>query len=244
MATGVNSTTRSRNVQTYGPGIAIAFARWTPTTDATQTLTESAGISSIERTAAGSYTVTFSDLPMHITPIGCSFVENDTTKRHVFRVESTDSEAGTATLTHKVSTFTTESSLTTVCVRLADVSAASSAYAVAPCAGTVSKVYSALGGAISTANAAVTTAINGTPITNGALTVAYSGSAAGDVDSATPTAANTVAAGNLLTVTSDGASDDTATLDVVFVIQGTGNAPALSDTVDELSVAFLLRIAS
>lgn len=106
-----------------------------------------------------------------------------------------------------------------VTVRLADISTASSVYVAVPLAGTITKIYSALGAAISGADAAVTCSIGATAITNGALTVAQSGSAAGDVDVATPSALNVVVAGDVLKVTTDGASTDTATLDVTFLIQ-------------------------
>lgn len=110
-----------------------------------------------------------------------------------------------------------------VSTTLADVSAASSAYCVAGAAGVINKIYSRLGGAITGADSALTTAISTgggafTAITNGGWTVAQSGSALNDIDSATPTAANTVAAGDVLRVTTDGASSTTATLDVNFVI--------------------------
>lgn len=106
-------------------------------------------------------------------------------------------------------------------VRLADVSAASSCYVAVPKAGTITKIYSALGGAITVADANVTCSIGTTAITGGALVIAYDGSAAGDVDVATPTAANVVAAGNVIKVTSDGGSTDTATLDITLLIQET-----------------------
>lgn len=103
-------------------------------------------------------------------------------------------------------------------VRMTDVSAASTVYSVAPVAGTISKIYSSLGGAITVADSALTSQINGVGITNGDWTVAYTGSAAGDVDSATPTAANTVAAGDKVAFISDGGSSTTATLDIYYVI--------------------------
>src|ERR1700682_866674 len=64
------------------------------------------------------------------------------------------------------------------------------AYTRAPFRGKVIKVGSVLYGAITTADAVVATAINGTAITGGAITIAQSGSAAGQVDTATPTGAN------------------------------------------------------
>ena len=102
-------------------------------------------------------------------------------------------------------------------VELADISTASSCYVVAPFAGTISKIYSVINGAISGANSIITSNINGVAITNGSLTVAFSGSAAGHIDSATPTALNTVAAGDLITITTDGGS--TGTVKTVLTIE-------------------------
>lgn len=71
-------------------------------------------------------------------------------------------------------------------------SSTSLAYARAPFRGKVLKVFSVIGSVLSTADATVTTSINGTAITTGVLTITQSGSAAGDVDTALPTAANNV----------------------------------------------------
>jgi len=68
---------------------------------------------------------------------------------------------------------------------------------VSPCAGTIVKIWSVLNGeAIATGNATLTGKIGSTAITNGVLTIAVADSAVGDIDSATPTAANTVVAGS------------------------------------------------
>jgi hypothetical protein len=80
-------------------------------------------------------------------------------------------------------------------VKMADVSTAGSVYVVAPDAGKIIKISSVLGGAIGTANAGITTEIDGAAVTGGAITIATSASAAGDVDSAEPTAANSVEEG-------------------------------------------------
>ena len=104
-------------------------------------------------------------------------------------------------------------------VELDDISTASSAYVVCPFAGTVTKIHSVLHSAITVADSALTTAINGTAITNGNWVVAFTASAAGDVDSATPTAANTVAIGDALRVTTDGASTTAARLTITFTIK-------------------------
>lgn len=70
---------------------------------------------------------------------------------------------------------------------------------VAPAAGTITKVRSVLlGAALTTGDCTLTGKINTVAITNGALTVTQSGSAIGDVDVATPTAARTVAAGDFV----------------------------------------------
>lgn len=219
---GMENINFHKPLRCYGPDHVLAYVRWTPASSpAAQVITDAQGVSSVTRTAAGTYTVTFPYDVKDIIPMS----------RGVTAVTPT---SGTATVT------STASNTTTVYCRIEDVSAASTGRAVATVGGKVTKVWSVLGGAITVANAAVVTNIAGTPITGGALTVAYSGSAAGDIDSATPTAANTVTAGQLLTAVSDGGSTDTQTLDVFFVIEGT--APA--DVNSELTFAFLLRVAN
>lgn len=105
-------------------------------------------------------------------------------------------------------------------LRITDISAASdSAIGVSPIAGKVVEVITVLQGAISVADAVLAPKIGTTAITGAGITVAQSGSAAGDVDRAHPTAANTVAAGSTLKVTTDGASTTTAACDCYFVIE-------------------------
>ena len=102
---------------------------------------------------------------------------------------------------------------------MADVSAASSTFAYVPVRGKVIKVGSVLGGAITSADSALTTEINGTAVTGGSFTVAYTSSAAGDVDSAVPTAANAVNVGDAFEWVTDGASSTTATLHCFAIIR-------------------------
>jgi len=102
---------------------------------------------------------------------------------------------------------------------IADLSTADTIYLPAGVTGTLYKVYTALGAAIATADATVSVSINGTPVTNGSVTVAYSGSAAGDIDSATPTANNTMTAGDKIAIATDGASTNTAEVYVQLVIK-------------------------
>ena len=90
---------------------------------------------------------------------------------------------------------------------------------VAPVAGTITLVQTVLNAALATGDATFTTAIAGTAVTGGVVTATQSGSAAGDVDSATPTALNTVAVGNLITVTGGGSSTATATANIQVLIR-------------------------
>lgn len=104
-------------------------------------------------------------------------------------------------------------------VQLADLSTASDAWVVVPVGGTVAKIYTVIDAAITTADANLTFKINATTITSSGITVTQSGSAAGDVDSSTPSALNTVVAGDKLRVTTDGASDTTCKVTVTFLIK-------------------------
>lgn len=81
-------------------------------------------------------------------------------------------------------------------------------------AGSITKIRSVLNGALATGDATLQAKINGTNVTNGLITATQSGSAAGDVDVATPTAANTFAAGDVISITGGGASTATATANV------------------------------
>lgn len=89
---------------------------------------------------------------------------------------------------------------------------------VSPVAGVITKIQSVMNAALATGDATLTAAINGTDITTGVLTLTQSGSAAGDVDVCTPTALNTVAVGDVVTLTGGGASTATATANVSLLI--------------------------
>jgi len=106
-------------------------------------------------------------------------------------------------------------------VTMADVSTAASVWVVSPYAAKIKKVYSVINGAIATANAAITVELAGVAVTGAGITIAYSGSAAGDVDSATPTALNTVTAGQAIEIITDGASTNTVIATFTLVMQRT-----------------------
>jgi len=86
-------------------------------------------------------------------------------------------------------------------------------------AGEVVEIRTAIDAAISGADADITPKIGGTAMTNGLITIAQSGSAAGDTDVSRPTAARTVAAGDTIEIETDGASTGTAKLAVTIVIK-------------------------
>jgi len=102
---------------------------------------------------------------------------------------------------------------------IADISTASSTFVPVPDGGKIIKIITALQGAIGTANAAITFEIGGTAVTGGAITVTQSGSAAGDIDTAEPTAANDVAEDGSIEMITDGSSSNTIKLVVTFVIR-------------------------
>lgn len=88
-----------------------------------------------------------------------------------------------------------------------------------PFPGTVTGIYSRLKAPLTTGNATLTAKIGATAITNGVLTITQAGSAIGDIDSATPSAANTVVAGSNLSVTCGGTNDAAVGAAVVFIIR-------------------------
>jgi len=106
-----------------------------------------------------------------------------------------------------------------ITAEIEDISTASSTFVAIPDGGKVVKILTALQGAISGANAAITFEVGGTAMTNSAITVAYDGSAAGDVDSSEPSAANRVEEGGTIEMITDGGSTGTAKLLVTFVIR-------------------------
>lgn len=105
-----------------------------------------------------------------------------------------------------------------------DVSTAASFWIPSPCTGTISKIHSIINGAIAVADAVLTFEIGGVLITDGSsnnLTITQSGSAAGDVDTMTPTGANTLAIGDKIELITDGGSTNTIISQIVLTVTPT-----------------------
>jgi hypothetical protein len=106
-----------------------------------------------------------------------------------------------------------------LCLDIADGSADATYYLVCPWAGDITGIRTVIDGAVSTADITVTPKIASTGITNGVVTITSSASAAGDVDTATPTAANTVTAGQAINlVVAGGGSGGSPRIHVVVLL--------------------------
>jgi hypothetical protein len=79
---------------------------------------------------------------------------------------------------------------------------------VAPFAGTLTRIQTVIAGALATGDATLTAAIGGVAVTGGAVTITQAGSAAGDVDEATPSAANAVSPGSVISLTVGGTNSN------------------------------------
>jgi hypothetical protein len=95
-------------------------------------------------------------------------------------------------------------------VYMADVSTASSAFVAIPSACQLLKIVSALGVAITGADAVLTVEVNGTAVTGNTWTITQSGSAPGDLDTYEPASPTDLVEGDVLEIISDGASSTTA----------------------------------
>lgn len=110
---------------------------------------------------------------------------------------------------------------TTLNFFIADVSTAGQIFVPIPIGfdGQVIEVRTALNGAIATADVDLTLKVNGTAMTNGVITIAQSGSAAGDTDVAFPTSLNAVRVGDAVEIETDGASTNTVEVFGTLVIR-------------------------
>lgn len=101
---------------------------------------------------------------------------------------------------------------------IADVSTAETVYMAIPYQGTVVKVTSVLQNAITVADATVTVS-NSAAASMGTLTIAFTGSAAGDVDTLAPGSNNTVTDSDYITIATDGGSTTAAQLWVTVTVE-------------------------
>lgn len=90
-------------------------------------------------------------------------------------------------------------------IQMTDVSTANTIYVPIPFGGTVTKVVSVLQGTIATADDIITVR-DAAGNSMGTITIAFSGSAAGDIDTLTPISNNTVTDNSFITLASSGAS--------------------------------------
>ncbi|MFA6125526.1 hypothetical protein [Sphingomonas sp.] len=104
-------------------------------------------------------------------------------------------------------------------VMIEDVSTAGQIYVVPGFRGKIKKINSVLNGAIATANAVLTAKIAGTAVTGSTVTIAFSGSAAGDIDTATPTAANYFTDEQAIEIETDGGSDNAVQVVVTLELE-------------------------
>lgn len=104
-------------------------------------------------------------------------------------------------------------------VMIEDISTAGQIYVVPGFAGRIKKVSTVLNGAIATADAVLTLKIAGTAVTGGTITVAFSGSAAGDIDTCEPTAARTFTDAQAIEIETDGASDNAVQIVITLELE-------------------------
>jgi hypothetical protein len=108
--------------------------------------------------------------------------------------------------------------LVIVTCNVVNISTAGSYWVVPGIAGDITTIYSVIDGAISGADCGLTFEINGTAITGSAITIANAGSAAGDVDTSSPSALNTITASDAVEIITDGASTGVTIATITFVI--------------------------
>jgi|TARA_R110000751_G_scaffold5085_1_gene23938 hypothetical protein len=103
--------------------------------------------------------------------------------------------------------------------KITTISTAGSTFVPVPDGGRVIKIITSIKNAITTADAALTWEIGGVAMTDSAITVTQSGSAAGDVDTSEPTALNTVSEDGTIEMITDGASATACECVVTFIIR-------------------------
>jgi len=197
----------------------------------------------VTRSGEGVFVVTLPSPMVQFKSVVVQATDNDGNAHDVAYTLS--ASARTITITHRTAAITTLGTVVLNASRLTDVAAADSAdnksYAVAPIAGTITKIQAHLvsGGPLNAA-AVLTTNINGTPITGGAITLPDT-SAVNVVVAVTPSAANTVAVGDKLTAVTDAAGSTTTAAELQYTIAPT--SLAAEDVIDEISFIAVVELA-
>ena len=104
-------------------------------------------------------------------------------------------------------------------VKIADVSTAGQVFVAPGFNGRVRKITTVLNGAISTANAGLAAKIGGVAVAGGTITIAQSGSAAGNIDTCIPTGANNFTDSEAIEIETDGASSTAAEVIVTLELE-------------------------
>lgn len=99
-----------------------------------------------------------------------------------------------------------------------DISTAGSYWVLPGIAGTITDIGSVINGAIATADATLSFEIGGVAITSGNIVIANAGSAAGDVDTSSPSALNVITATDPIEMITDGASTNIVAATITFII--------------------------
>lgn len=221
----------SRHVlRAYGVGdMTLALVKFDASAGSIS-VTDRLGVRSITRAGAGDYDLTLPRGKQYYSWFGVYPNAAGDTDLSV-HVTAEDASAGT------MSIGLAPAGPVYLHAQIPDISTADFCYTPVPIAGTLTKIWSIIHGTIATSDVVLTTDIGTTAVTNGAITVANAGSAAGDVDSATPTAANTLAAGDNLNTETDGASTNTVPVDIVYEI-----APAVADPVGTVTICGVILV--
>ncbi len=106
-------------------------------------------------------------------------------------------------------------------VRIADVSTQDNEWVHPNIRGKLKAVSSVLKGAITGADSTITVEIGGVAVTGASLTIAYDGSAAGDIDTAFPTALNSFTEDQGLNVKTNGSSSTAMPITVTLWVEPT-----------------------
>lgn len=101
--------------------------------------------------------------------------------------------------------------------KIEDVSTAGQIYIPVPDDGRIIKVITALNGAITSGDAVLT--VKTAEGSAGTITIANSGSGAGDVDTLAPTSNNNVLEEGTIEIETDGGSTNTVSVDIVCIVR-------------------------